>query len=143
MNLPCVKQLWMPESARWLLLSGAGKESARHALVRTKGNIADLSEVVDRELASMMKTVEMGGSEGSPGDLGRLFEPKNVRPLLVGMSLMFFQQITGQPSVLYYAAKIFQQVGFSGDTAATGDSFIRKAPFLSHEADVLLCRLRN
>jgi hypothetical protein len=27
------------------------------------------------------------------------------------MSLMLFQQITGQPSVLYYASKIFQDAG--------------------------------
>lgn len=29
------------------------------------------------------------------------------------MSLMLYQQITGQPSVLYYASKIFEEAGFA------------------------------
>jgi hypothetical protein len=33
---------------------------------------------------------------------------------------MLFQQITGQPSVLYYAARIFQDAGFPGAQEATG-----------------------
>ena len=32
---------------------------------------------------------------------------------------MLFQQITGQPSVLYYAAKIFKDAGFANDADAT------------------------
>lgn len=48
-----------------------------------------------------------------------LLRPPNVRPLLIGMSLMLFQQITGQPSVLYYAATIFQRAGFATATEAT------------------------
>ena len=31
-----------------------------------------------------------------------LFQGSNLRPLTIGMSLMLLQQITGQPSVLYY-----------------------------------------
>jgi hypothetical protein len=34
-----------------------------------------------------------------------------VRPLSVGLTLIFFQQITGQPSVLYYAGQMFQKAG--------------------------------
>jgi hypothetical protein len=37
---------------------------------------------------------------------------------------MLFQQITGQPSVLYYAASIFQQAGFAGAEEATRVSLI-------------------
>lgn len=48
-----------------------------------------------------------------------LLRPPNLRPLLIGMSLMLFQQITGQPSVLYYAAAIFQSAGFASATEAT------------------------
>ena len=48
-----------------------------------------------------------------------LLRPPNVRPLLIGMSLMLFQQITGQPSVLYYAASIFQRAGFATAAEAT------------------------
>ena len=58
------------------------------------------------------------------GGLGALFQGRNVRPLLIGSSLMLFQQITGQPSVLYYAAKIFKDAGFASDQDATRVSVV-------------------
>ena len=60
----------------------------------------------------------------SAGGLGALFSKGNIRPLLVGSSLMLFQQITGQPSVLYYAAKIFKDAGFASDADATRVSVV-------------------
>jgi hypothetical protein len=46
--------------------------------------------------------------------------PRYRRPLAAGLSLMVLQQVTGQPSVLYYAATIFKAAGFdtSGEAAA-------------------------
>ena len=35
------------------------------------------------------------------------------------MNIITLFQFTGQPSVLYYAPKIFKSVGFEGNTAAT------------------------
>ena len=58
------------------------------------------------------------------GGLSALFSGRNVRPLLIGSSLMLFQQITGQPSVLYYAAKIFKDAGFASDSDATKVSVV-------------------
>lgn len=54
----------------------------------------------------------------------KLAELRNLRPLLIGTSLMLFQQITGQPSVLYYAASIFKEAGFAGASEATAVSII-------------------
>lgn len=53
-----------------------------------------------------------------------MFSGRNVKPLLIGSSLMLFQQITGQPSVLYYAAKIFKDAGFASDSDATRVSVV-------------------
>jgi hypothetical protein len=53
-----------------------------------------------------------------------LFRGRYVRPLAIGMSLMLFQQITGQPSVLYYAADIFAKAGFAAGKDATGVSLL-------------------
>jgi len=39
------------------------------------------------------------------------------RPLLIGCGLVFLQQITGQPSVLYYAQSIFKAAGFGSGAA--------------------------
>ena len=58
------------------------------------------------------------------GGLAALFSKRNIRPLLIGSSLMLFQQITGQPSVLYYAAKIFKDAGFASDADATKVSVV-------------------
>lgn len=54
--------------------------------------------------------------------LGRLLDSRYTKPLTVGLSLMLFQQITGQPSVLYYAANIFEEAGFGSARDATGIS---------------------
>ncbi len=56
--------------------------------------------------------------------LQQLFSERNLPPLAVGASLMLFQQITGQPSVLYYAAKIFKAAGFASDADATKVSVV-------------------
>ena len=57
------------------------------------------------------------------GFLG-LFRGRYLKPLTVGISLMLFQQITGQPSVLYYAADIFSKAGIGAGKDATGVSVI-------------------
>jgi hypothetical protein len=86
--------------------------------------------------------------------LKALFGGRNLRPLLIGSSLMLFQQITGghgstavaavacsrvedapcadqhcggaagQPSVLYYASNILQDAGFAAGKDAEGVSVI-------------------
>lgn len=48
-----------------------------------------------------------------------LFQGVNLKALLVGGGLVFFQQFTGQPSVLYYAAPILQRAGFAVASDAT------------------------
>lgn len=53
-----------------------------------------------------------------------LFRGRYLKPLTVGTSLMLFQQITGQPSVLYYAADIFSKAGIGAGKDATGVSVI-------------------
>lgn len=42
---------------------------------------------------------------------------KYPRPLQIGCGIVFLQQVTGQPSVLYFATNIFKSAGF-GSTAA-------------------------
>ena len=37
---------------------------------------------------------------------------------MVGLTLVLFLQITGQPNILYYATDIFEAVGFCGESLA-------------------------
>lgn len=118
-----VGMVFLPESPRWLILSGAGEGPARKALQDCKGNIDDRNAMVEADLEAMTSTTQSSGSV-SAIDFSNLLNKRNARPLYIGLSLMFFQQITGQPSVLYYAAKIFRDAGFAGEQAATGVSVI-------------------
>jgi hypothetical protein len=109
-------QAALPESPRWLLLSGAGRDAALRALVRAEGrraraNMAAVAAEVDGMAASLAASSGSGG-DGASGAAGAaaaagtagssvlsalglsLFrEQRYVRPLLVGMSLMLFQQV--------------------------------------------------
>jgi MFS family permease len=45
-----------------------------------------------------------------------LFRKGTFNRLFIGSALMFFQQFTGMNSLIYYAPKIFQSVGLSGES---------------------------
>lgn len=111
---------WLPESPRWLLLSGASREQAEGAVRRAWGSSGSNSQAVQQEVSNMLRD----SPTSAPGGLAALFSGRNVKPLLIGSSLMLFQQITGQPSVLYYAAKIFKDAGFASDSDATRVSVV-------------------
>merc|ERR1712113_66341 len=49
------------------------------------------------------------------------------RPLLIGCGIVFLQQVTGQPSVLYFATNIFKSAGFGNGAAlsSTGVGLVK------------------
>eukprot|EP00878_Enallax_costatus_P015293 GHUV01016014.1.p1 GENE.GHUV01016014.1~~GHUV01016014.1.p1 ORF type:complete len:374 (+),score=78.37 GHUV01016014.1:438-1559(+) len=131
-------QASLPESPRWLLLSGASKDDAFRALVRCEGRRAANLPLVQAEIDDMAANIKDseafnaasrashggGGGIGAALGLDLFADSRYYRPLLVGMSLMLFQQITGQPSVLYYASQIFERAGFAGGQEAAGVSVL-------------------
>ncbi len=56
---------------------------------------------------------------------------------------MLFQQITGQPSVLYYAAKIFKDAGFASDATKVSAVLGAFKLVATGELLILLCSLRS
>ncbi|XP_057636962.1 solute carrier family 2, facilitated glucose transporter member 10 [Chionomys nivalis] len=67
-----------------------------------------------------------GGEASKPGlrkprytflDLFKTRDSMRSRTI-VGLGLVLFQQLTGQPNVLYYASTIFRSVGFHGGSSA-------------------------
>ena len=125
--------LYLPESPRWLLLRGKA-DDAREALRRTLGRRVTSTiqnnkddRILEKEIADMQAAINSNAAAGvsSPENgIALLLSEKYRKPLSVGLSLMLFQQITGQPSVLYYAAKIFQDAGFGSADSATGISVV-------------------
>jgi sugar porter (SP) family MFS transporter len=115
----------MPESPRWLLSANAGerKEEAAAALRQLRGSVAPQSNV-DAELLAMTTAVSAQSQEPSANGVAALLAPRNSRALYVGVSLMLFQQITGQPSVLYYATDIFRAAGFASVEEASQTSVV-------------------
>lgn len=105
----------LPESPRFLILKGREAE-ASESIARCLGPDSS-EEMVQEEIEAIELTLEHNRQDGQISPLGKLFSHEFRRPLLIGSSLMLFQQITGQPSVLYYANKLFIDAGLPLDQA--------------------------
>lgn len=95
----------LPDSPRWLMQRGRPASEARAALEQVRGKKANR----DSMDAEMMR---MESSDHRVGGVNELFRRENLRPLYIGISVVLFQQITGQPSVLYYAEQVFINAGY-------------------------------
>ncbi|CAG7881979.1 unnamed protein product, partial [Brassica rapa] len=124
-----IGMFWLPASPRWLLLrslQGKGdaeslQDEAIKSLRRLRGSVVvdSAAEQVDEILAELSSV-----GEDKETTIGELFQGKCLKALTIAGGLVLFQQITGQPSVLYYAPSILQTAGFSAATDATRISIL-------------------
>lgn len=100
--------MWfVPDSPRWLVLHGRDQEAAQ-ALRRIRN-----TQDVDAELAQTRTA--LAGAQGRWSDL---LSTKLRMPMLIGIGLAVFQQVTGINTVIYYAPTIFELAGFASGTAS-------------------------
>jgi len=127
---------FIPESPRFLVLQlirmGSGK-AYEEIQVKTITALQFFKQAsaqeVEQEFEALMQDakaslgVDLIGSEqqvllGGAGTFKEMLAAFNYpRPLLVGCGLVFLQQITGQPSILYFATNIFKDAGFKSSAA--------------------------
>jgi sugar porter (SP) family MFS transporter len=98
---------FMPFSPRWLILKHK-PDKATNVLQKIRGTKDVQAEI--SEIQGSTKTETKG--------LAQFKTPMLKYPLIVGLGLAIFQQITGVNTIIYYAPTIFQFAGLSSDTAA-------------------------
>ena len=108
--------LALPESPRWL--AGHGHiADARRALQALRGSY-ERAEEIDAELAQMQTDLQREERIERKGATISVFDPSMRLPLIVGVGLAAFQQVTGINTVIYFAPTIFQAAGLSSASAS-------------------------
>ena len=117
----CVGMYYLPYSCRWLALKGRVEEAK--ASLRFVSPDLPKSEVdALEEMAEKAAGYEQNSSLAQ--DYAMLSSPTVYPAMLAGVGLVVFQQITGQPSVLYYADTIFKDIGIDA-VASIGISLFK------------------
>ncbi|KAG7460819.1 hypothetical protein MATL_G00202990 [Megalops atlanticus] len=108
--LQAITMLFLPVSPRFLMKKGKN-QAALEVLIQLRASLAE------EELQCIQTTLK----EESQHSFLDLFRTKdNIRMrLMIGVALVFFQQVTGQPNILFYASTILKSVGFHSNEAAT------------------------
>lgn len=105
--LPAALFLWLvarvPESPRWLLMSGASDSVARAIIDSVNPKRAD---AVIEEIKSGLTTFQ-----------DRLFVRQFRLPIVLAFLIAFFNQLSGINFVIYFAPRIFGLAGLDGSAA--------------------------
>lgn len=102
-----VALIFLPESPRWLASRGQF-DDARKVLERVEN-----PEEAQRNLAELRRVTETDRLS-----FWDLFAPRFRKPLIVGIGLAIFQQITGVNTIIYYTPTILQMGGYHSASTA-------------------------
>ncbi|NXI34602.1 GTR12 protein, partial [Galbula dea] len=109
--LQTIAMYFLPPSPRFLVMKN-NDEAARKVLERLR----ETSDAT-KELTAIKSSLK---DEHQYSFLDLFRSKNNMRArMLVGLTLVFFVQTTGQPNILYYASTILKSVGFQSNEAAS------------------------
>ncbi|XP_076751374.1 trehalose transporter 1 isoform X2 [Xylocopa sonorina] len=100
----------IPETPRWYISKGKTKR-ARKSLQWLRGKGTDITD----ELTAVEKLHVESERNVSQGAFMLLFKKGHLKPFLISLGLMFFQQLSGINAVIFYTVQIFKDAGSSID----------------------------
>ncbi|KFQ04657.1 Solute carrier family 2, facilitated glucose transporter member 12, partial [Leptosomus discolor] len=109
--LQAIAMYFLPPSPRFLVMKN-NDEAARKVLERLRETSDATKEL------TLIKSSLKDEHQYSFLDLFRSKNNMRAR-MLVGLTLVFFVQITGQPNILFYASTVLKSVGFQSNEAAS------------------------
>ncbi|XP_037376323.1 solute carrier family 2, facilitated glucose transporter member 12 [Talpa occidentalis] len=109
--LQAIAMYFLPPSPRFLVMKGQ-EETASKVLGRLR-SISDTTEEL-----TVIKSSLKDEYQYSFGDLFRSKDNMRTR-IMIGLTLVFFVQTTGQPNILFYASTVLKSVGFQSNEAAS------------------------
>lgn len=106
-----IGMFFLPYSPRWLIVNGQDEKACR--MIQKLQWSGDPHEEFTRIKSGLKVEYRYKFTD-------LLSSMENMRSrMLVGGGIVFFQQFTGQPTVVYYASTIFQALGFQSGEKAT------------------------
>ncbi|KAK3922194.1 Facilitated trehalose transporter Tret1-2-like protein [Frankliniella fusca] len=97
--------MWFPDTPRWHLLHGRERE-ARESLLFYRGRDYD----VDAEIKIINDGIKESAAKAVSG--WRAFSARPARKaLILAVTLMTMQQVTGVNAITFYASKLFEEAG--------------------------------
>lgn len=96
----------IPETPRWYISKGKVK-MARKSLQWLRGKKADITEELNIIEKMHQEYVEMERTNAQ-SLFSELTKKNNLKPLLISLGLMFFQQMSGINAVIFYTVQIFK-----------------------------------
>lgn len=92
----------IPETPRWYISKGKTKR-ARKSLQWLRGKNVDITE----ELTTI-EELHVESERDIQNGLSELLKPNHLKPILISLGLMFFQQMSGINAVIFYTVQIFK-----------------------------------